>query len=77
MSVFEEVVLNHCFDIEIMESTPDYAPVFLFFPSQYSFPRGGRTLKSLNASVISRECQRLRNNNGVVNFVRTDTLSIP
>lgn len=51
-SVFEEVALNHGFEIDTMEVTQDHVHVFLSFPPRYSISKVVGILKSVSASVI-------------------------
>ena len=54
-SIFEEVALNHGFEIDTMEVAPDHVHVFLSFPPRYSISKVVGILKSVSASVIFQE----------------------
>jgi putative transposase len=54
-SIFEEVALNHEFEIDTMEVAPDHVHVFLSFPPRYSISKVVGILKSVSASVIFHE----------------------
>jgi putative transposase len=53
--IFEEVALNHGFEIDTMEVVPDHVHIFLSFPPRYSISKVVGILKSVSASVIFRE----------------------
>ena len=53
--IFEEVALNHGFEIDTMEVAPDHVHVFLSFPPRYSISKVVGILKSVSASVIFQE----------------------
>ena len=54
-SIFEEVSLNHEFEIDTMEIAQDHVHIFLSFPPRYSISKVVGILKSVSASVIFRE----------------------
>ena len=51
-SIFEEVALNHGFEIDTMEVAQDHVHIFLSFPPRYSISKVVGILKSVSASVI-------------------------
>ena len=53
--VFEEISLNHEFEIEALEIAEDHVHIFLSFPPRYSISKVVGMLKSISASVIFRE----------------------
>jgi len=54
-NIFEEVALNHGFEIDTMEVGQDHVHVFLSFPPRYSISKVVGILKSVSASVIFSE----------------------
>ena len=54
-SIFEEVALNHGFEIDTMEVANDHVHVFLSFPPRYSISKVVGILKSVSASVVFHE----------------------
>jgi len=55
ISIFEEVSLNHGFEIDTMEVAPDHVHIFLSFPPRYSISKVVGILKSISASVVFQE----------------------
>jgi putative transposase len=53
--IFEEVSVNHGFEIDTMEVAPDHVHIFLSFPPRYSISKVVGILKSVSASVIFQE----------------------
>ena len=53
--IFEEISLNHEFDIDALEIAEDHVHIFLSFPPRYSISKVVGILKSISASVIFRE----------------------
>ena len=51
-NVFEEIAVNHDFEIDTLEVAEDHVHVFLSFPPRYSISRVVGILKSISASVI-------------------------
>lgn len=54
-AIFQEIALNHDFEIDTMEIAQDHVHVFLSFPPRYSISRVVGMLKSISASVIFRD----------------------
>ena len=54
-SIFEEIAVNHDFEIDTLEVANDHVHVFLSFPPRYSISKVVGILKSVSASVIFRE----------------------
>lgn len=59
-SVFEEVALEHGFEIDPMEIAPDHVHIFLSFPPRYSISKVVRILKSVSARVIFHEYSEVK-----------------
>jgi putative transposase len=55
MKIFEEVAMNHGFEIDTMEVAPDHVHIFMSFPPRYSISKVVGILKSVSASVVFRE----------------------
>jgi putative transposase len=53
--IFEEIAINHGFEIDTMEVAPDHVHIFLSFPPRYSISKVVGIMKSVSASVIFRE----------------------
>ena len=53
--IFEEVALNHDFEIDALEIEEDHVHIFLSFPPRYSISKVVGMFKSISASVIFRE----------------------
>jgi len=51
-NVFEEIAVNHDFEIDTLEVAEDHVHLFLSFPPRYSISRVVGILKSISASVI-------------------------
>ena len=58
--IFEEISLNHSFEIDTMEIAEDHVHIFLSFPPRYSISKVVGILKSISASVIFREHPEVR-----------------
>jgi putative transposase len=54
-SIFEEIAVNHGFEIDTMEVAEDHVHMFLSFPPRYSISKVVGIMKSVSASVIFRE----------------------
>ena len=50
--IFEEISLNHGFEIDTMETAEDHVHIFLSFPPRYSISKVVGMLKSISAGVI-------------------------
>ena len=50
--IFQEIAINHDFEIDTLEVAKDHVHVFLSFPPRYSIARVVGMLKSISASVI-------------------------
>ena len=53
--IFEEISLNHGFEIDTMETAEDHVHIFLSFPPRYSIFKVVGMLKSISAGVIFEE----------------------
>jgi putative transposase len=53
--VFEEIYIDHDFEIETLEIGEDHVPIFLSFPPRDSISKVVGMFKSISASVIIRE----------------------
>ncbi len=53
--IFEEVSMNHDFEIDTLEVAQDHVHIFLSFPPRYSISKVVGMLKSISASVIFKE----------------------
>ena len=53
--MFEEIAVNHGFEIDTMEVAQDHVHIFLSFPPRYSISKAGGMMKSISTSVIIRE----------------------
>lgn len=54
-SIFEEISVNHGFEIDTMEIAQDHVHIFLSFPPRYSISKVVGIMKSVSASVVFRE----------------------
>jgi putative transposase len=50
--IFQEIAINHDFEIDTLDVAKDHVHIFLSFPPRYSIVRVVGMLKSINASVI-------------------------
>jgi len=50
--IFQEIAINHDFEIDTLEVAKDHVHVFLSFPPRYSIATVVGMLKSISASVI-------------------------
>ena len=53
--IFEEVSMNHEFEIDALEVAQDHVHIFLLFPPRYSISKVVGMLKSISASVIFKD----------------------
>ena len=58
--IFEEIAIQHGFGIDTLEIAEDHGHVFLSFPLRYSISKGVGMLKSISASVISKEYPEIK-----------------
>ncbi len=53
--IFEEISLNHEFEVDTMEVSEDHVHIFLSFPPRYSISKVVGMLKSISASILFQE----------------------
>ncbi|MDO8723364.1 MAG: transposase, partial [Syntrophales bacterium] len=54
-SIFEEIALNHGFEINTMGLADDRVDIFLSFPPRYSISKAVGIMKSVSAGVVFHE----------------------
>jgi putative transposase len=58
--IFEEIAIQHGFEIDTLEIAEEHVHIFLAFPPRYSISKVVGMLKSISASVIFHEHPEVR-----------------